>query len=68
MDKIITNEILFFGKKINKKNIENRILFKILNELTEEDNKYRFYSDDGHSDYSEHSDHYSDYSDYSDSH
>jgi hypothetical protein len=65
MNETNSKEIIFFGKKINKKSIGNRILCKILNEPIEDENKYRFYSD-GDSEHSDHSDHYSEHSDYSD--
>jgi hypothetical protein len=39
-------DIIFFGKKIDAKQAENKVLKRIIVEKETDDNKYRFYNDD----------------------
>lgn len=54
-----SQDIIFFGKKIDKKSIENKVLNNIFSELSStEDSKYRFAYDDNDSEHNDYSDYY----------
>jgi hypothetical protein len=60
---------IFSGKRVDIGYVNNKVLYRIINEDVNKANGYKFsYSDekyDVHMDHSDHSDHYRDHSDYS---